>query len=68
MQRRSSWLVDGGIGHRRTTPARLFALKQGDTFVVADAFGGITGEGDGLFRNNTRLLSRFRFRRFKNRA
>ncbi len=42
------------------TPARLFALKQGDTFVVADAFGDITGEGDGLFHNDTRLLSRFR--------
>ena len=54
---------------RRTTrgrlpPARaaqrLFALKDGDTFVVADAFGDIVGEGDGLFHNDTRLLSRFR--------
>ena len=42
------------------SPARLFALKQGDTFVVADAFGDITGEGDGLFHDDTRLLSRFR--------
>ncbi len=42
------------------TPARLFALKQGDTFVVADAFGDITGEGDGLFHEDTRLLSLLR--------
>ncbi|MGD9507669.1 MAG: glycogen debranching N-terminal domain-containing protein [Geminicoccaceae bacterium] len=42
------------------TPARLFALKHGDTFVVADAFGDITGDGDGLFQDDTRLLSRFR--------
>jgi glycogen debranching enzyme len=42
------------------TPARLFALKQGDTFIVADAYGDITGEGDGLFHDDTRLLSRFR--------
>src|SRR5688500_11710862 len=40
-------------------PQRLFALKHGDTFVVADAFGDILGDGDGLFRNDTRVLSRF---------
>jgi glycogen debranching enzyme len=38
--------------------ARLFALKHSDTFVVANAFGDIRGEGDGLFRKDTRLLSR----------
>ncbi len=41
-------------------PLRLFALKHGDSFVVADAFGDILGEGDGLFRDDTRVLSRFR--------
>jgi glycogen debranching enzyme len=41
-------------------PSRLFALKHGDTFVVADAFGDIGGDGDGLFHHDTRLLSRFR--------
>ena len=35
-------------------PLRLFALKHGDTFVVADAFGDILGDGDGLFRDDTR--------------
>src|ERR1700751_4595927 len=39
---------------------RLFVLKEGDTFLVADAMGDITGEGDGLFHNDTRLLSTFR--------
>ena len=38
-------------------PLRLFALKHGDTFVVADAFGDILGDGDGLFRDDTRVLS-----------
>ena len=60
---RSNSPADGGTRIRRpirARPARLFALKQGDTFVVADAFGDITGEGDGLFHDDTRLLSRFR--------
>jgi glycogen debranching enzyme len=48
-----------GTGEPRM-PFRLFALKQGDTYVVADAFGDILGVGDGLFRNDTRILSRFR--------
>lgn len=44
-------------GHPRT-PMRLFVLKEGDSFVVADGFGNIDGRGDGLFRNDTRVLSR----------
>lgn len=40
-------------------PNQLYALKDGDSFVVADAFGDILGNGDGLFRNDTRVLSRF---------
>jgi glycogen debranching enzyme len=38
---------------------QFYALKDGDAFVVADAYGNITGEGDGFFHNDTRLLSRF---------
>lgn len=38
---------------------QFYALKDGDTFVVADAFGNVLGKGDGLFRNDTRILSRF---------
>ncbi|AZS20628.1 amylo-alpha-1,6-glucosidase [Caulobacter sp. FWC26] len=42
------------------SPFRLFALKDHDTFMVADAFGDIVGAGDGLFHNDTRLISRLR--------
>ena len=49
----------GETGEPRV-PHRLFALKDKDTFVVADAFGDILGEGDGLFHNDTRILSHFR--------
>ena len=41
-------------------PFRLFALKSADTFMVADANGNVLGEGDGLFHEDTRLLSRWR--------
>src|SRR5438445_671152 len=44
-------------------PRRLFALKHGDTFVAADARGDILGgayEADGMFREDTRVLSRYR--------
>jgi glycogen debranching enzyme len=40
-------------------PHRLYALKDGDTYLVADAFGDLMGLGDGLFHNDTRILSRF---------
>ena len=44
------------------SPQRLFVLKEGDTFLVADAYGDVTGDGDGLFHNDTRLLSAFTLR------
>ena len=37
----------------------LFALKNDEEFLVADALGDISGYSDGLFLNDTRLLSRF---------
>lgn len=40
----------------------LFALKNDEEFLVADALGDINGLGDGLFLDDTRLLSCFRFR------
>jgi len=43
-------------------PHRQFALKYEDCFVVADAHGDIRGAGDGLFVNDTRVLSLFRLR------
>ena len=45
---------------RGREPLRLFALKHGDTFVVADSTGDVVGEADGLFDNDTRILSLFR--------
>jgi|SRR5579859_612008 len=48
----------GDTGEPRT-PSRLYSLKDRDTFVVADAFGDILGQGDGLFHDDTRILSRF---------
>jgi glycogen debranching enzyme len=41
-------------------PAGFFALKHADTFVVADRYGDICGQGDGLFFDDTRLLSRWK--------
>ncbi len=41
-------------------PIGLFALKHDDTFLVADSIGDIWGGVDGLFRDDTRVLSRFR--------
>ena len=40
-------------------PHRLYALKDKDVFLVADAFGDVQGLGDGLFHDDTRILSRF---------
>ena len=42
--------------------ARLFSLKDGDMFVVTDSVGDICGNGDGLFRNDTRVLSYLQLR------
>ena len=41
---------------------RQFVLKHADMFMVSDAIGNITGGSDGLFYNDTRLLSHFRLR------
>jgi glycogen debranching enzyme len=35
-------------------------LKDGDSFVVANAYGDIQGGSDGFFHNDTRLLSTYR--------
>src|SRR6266481_7720312 len=36
-----------------------FTLKDGNTFLLADALGDIQGSDDGLFTDDTRMLSRF---------
>jgi glycogen debranching enzyme len=45
-------------GERRGLLPR-FTLKDSDTFLLADALGDIQGKDDGLFTNDTRMLSRF---------
>ena len=50
--------IVGETGEPRV-PHRLYALKDKDIFMVADAFGDVLGEGDGLFDDDTRILSRF---------
>jgi len=39
---------------------KQYVLKQGDTFLVADIYGDVDGDSDGLFHYDTRLLSTFR--------
>lgn len=53
-------LLESGETNEPRVPHRLYALKDKDTFLVADAFGDIVGAGDGLFHNDTRILSTFR--------
>ncbi|HEX7116546.1 MAG TPA: amylo-alpha-1,6-glucosidase [Steroidobacter sp.] len=36
-----------------------FTLKDGNTFLLADALGDVQSSDDGLFTNDTRMLSRF---------
>jgi glycogen debranching enzyme len=43
-----------------TAGARSYAIKDQDTFLVADAYGDITGGRDGMFDDDTRVLSLFR--------
>ncbi|WP_118183350.1 amylo-alpha-1,6-glucosidase [Paraburkholderia phosphatilytica] len=40
--------------------ANQYVLKAGNTFIVNDALGDITGRDDGLFVNDTRVLSELR--------
>src|SRR5437762_218134 len=36
-----------------------FTLKHADTFLLADALGDIQASSDGMFSNDTRVLSRY---------
>src|SRR3974390_1129748 len=42
------------------TARRFIALKQGDMFAVADSFGDMAGTPDGVFNDDTRILSHFK--------
>lgn len=52
--------IEWGEIEAARTPARLFALKDRDTFLVADGSGDVAGHADGLFHDDTRILSRWR--------
>jgi len=51
--------VEWGEIEEPRVPQRLYALKDRDTFVVADSLGDIAGGADGLFHDDTRILSRW---------
>lgn len=62
----TSEFVSGGAAEAKfgdavepRVPLRLYTLKDDNTFLVADAFGDVVGDVDGLFHNDTRALSRF---------
>jgi len=46
--------------HRGLLPR--FTLKDGDTFLLADALGDVRDADDGMFTNDTRVLSRYELR------
>ncbi|MCR5877935.1 glycogen debranching N-terminal domain-containing protein [Phenylobacterium sp. J367] len=52
--------VEWGEVEEPRFPQRLFPLKDRDTFLVADTYGDILGAGDGLFHDDTRILSLWR--------
>ena len=54
-ERRAPWIP----AEPRASLHTSYVLKDGDTFLVADALGDIEGGADGLFHNDTRMLSRF---------
>ncbi len=51
--------VEWGEIEEPRVPQRLYALKDRDTFLVADSHGDIAGVADGLFHDDTRILSRW---------
>ena len=51
--------VEWGDIEEPRVPQRLYALKDRDTFMVADSHGDIAGAADGLFHDDTRILSRW---------
>ncbi|THD77383.1 MAG: amylo-alpha-1,6-glucosidase [Phenylobacterium sp.] len=54
--------IEWGEMEEPRLPARLHALKDRDTFLVADSMGDVLGLADGLFHDDTRILSRWRLR------
>jgi glycogen debranching enzyme len=53
-------VVDSDEATRGDEDIHTVSLKDGDTFLVSDTWGDVRGGADGLFSNDTRILSRFR--------
>jgi glycogen debranching enzyme len=51
--------VEWGEIEEPRAPHRLYALKDRDTFIVSDSLGDVLGGADGLFHDDTRILSRW---------
>ena len=49
--------IEPGATSARGAEGRLIALKHDDALVVADAWGDILGDGDGLFLEGDRLVA-----------
>src|SRR4029078_455772 len=47
----------GSMTNTTPGPLRQFALKHEDVFLIADELGDVGGARDGLFSNDTRVLS-----------
>lgn len=52
--------IDPQAGTSARGPIASFALKHDEMFLVANVLGDIEGVADGLFRDDTRVLSTFR--------
>ncbi len=50
---------DADEGPQAAADGRQYVLKHGDMFMVADAIGNVSGPSEGLFYNDTRMLSTF---------
>jgi len=48
--------------HEGRPAHRQFVLKHGNLFLITDAAGNVHGQGDGLFRDDTRALSEYSLR------
>ena len=51
---------DASVDAGTRGPIGSVALKHDDTFLVADVLGDVRGGADGLFTNDTRVLSFYR--------
>lgn len=58
------WTCCRELARNAAAPGLLprFTLKDGDTFLLADALGDVQNADDGMFTADTRVLSRYELR------